>query len=455
LSQVIHFQRAAEANIMSIPFWRWSIVLTAAARLLLNQAGAAPLTIGIVLPQGQPMQSADVAEPLRQSLIGQLQAQSIDAVPLSGALPDLVTAEAQSKHCSYVLYTHLEKHSSSGLRGKLSGMTNPFAFTAFSAKGANTISNNLMQGTNPGSASQPSAAVKQGDTMTMAYRLTAVGSTNPVKADSFDSGKAGADGQDLISPLVTQVTGAVGAVAHVSPATAAQGAPAASPAPAGDPAAAAGHSSVFGSLFGHHSTPAKPAAGSMNSSMDCAKIASMPVAPMSMEACEKIQSSQQIYNQAASDPAASRPGDDQMTCPQITAELKQQQYTAPDKTKAAEALATANKQEQIVHKEHANMLKMQAEDQKAIAAATAADDATELATAGLVQGRALNAVEKTLDAKHKANNDRVIREDLPVTQQLHSQTAGLGADFAQQLQSNPRLARLMQLADSKHCKGGT
>ena len=439
---------------MCTQFWRGSIVFLAAARLLLNHAGAAPVTIGIALPQGQPMQSAE-AEPLRQSLISQLKAQSVDAVPLSGATPDLVNAEAQSKHCSYVLYTHLEKHSSSGLRSKLSGMTNPFAFTAFSAKGANTISNNLMQGANPGAASPPSAAVKQGDTMTMAYRLMPAGSTNPVKAESFDSGKAGGDGQDLISPLVTQVAGAVGTATHDSPSAVAQAAPAPVPTPAGDPAAATGHSSVFGSLFGHHSTPPKPAAESMSSSMDCAKIAAMPVAPMSMEACQKLQSSQQIYTQAASDPAASHPGDDQMTCPQITAELKQQQYTAPDKTKVAEAAATANKQEEIIHKEHANMLKMQAEDQKAVAAATAADTATELATGGLVRGRALNAVEKTLDAKHKANNDRVIKEDLPVTQQLNGQTAGLGADFAQQLQSNPRLARLMQLADSKHCKGGT
>jgi hypothetical protein len=40
----------------------------------------------------------------------------------------------------------------------------------------------------------------------------------------------------------------------------------------------------------------------------------------------------------------------------------------------------------------------------------------------------------------------------PVTVPRHK-TARLLKD-AQQLQSNPRLARLMQLADTKHCKGG-
>jgi hypothetical protein len=175
---------------------------------------------------------------------------------------------------------------------------------------------------------------------------------------------------------------------------------------------------------------------------------------MSVEACEKLQGAQQAYNQAASDSSAQRPGDEQMSCTQITAELKQQQYTAPDKTKAAELTATTKEEEKIIKKEEAILVKRQAEAQTAIAAATAADTATEVATAGLVSGRALNAVEKTLDAKDKAEKERVIREDLPTYQKMISQTAGLGADFGEQLQANPRLARLIQLADSKHCKGG-
>jgi hypothetical protein len=192
----------------------------------------------------------------------------------------------------------------------------------------------------------------------------------------------------------------------------------------------------------------------MGGSMDCAKLAGMPNAPMSVEACEKLQGTQQAYNQAASDPSAQRPGDEQMSCTQITAELKQQQYTAQDKTKVAELDATTKEQQKIIKKEEAILAKRQAEAQTAVAAATAADTATELATGGLVSGHALNAVEKTLDAQDKVEKERVMREDLPTTQKMISQTAGLGADFGQQLQANPRLARLIQLADAKHCKGG-
>jgi hypothetical protein len=49
---------------------------------------------------------------------------------------------------------------------------------------------------------------------------------------------------------------------------------------------------------------------------------------------------------------------------------------------------------------------------------------------------------------------RLLKEAQPIEKQQVNQMAGFSSDFAQ-LRSNPRLARLMQLADSKHCKGGS
>jgi hypothetical protein len=422
---------------MSTKYWRWSIVCVAVARLVLNHAGAAPVTIGIPLPQAQ-----DVAmtESMRQSLISELKAQSIDAVPLDASSGDL-SAEVQAKHCTYVLHTRLEqKHSmGSGVFSKLSLLTHGISPDAIGAGGG-------------------AASVKRGDTVTLDYRLMATGSSDPIKADTL-SAKAAADGQDVVSALVTQLSSAVAAaaqgkdrgtaLAQASTQASAQAAPGASSA-----AQSSSNGSKFGGFFGHRSISSTKPGGGMGGSMDCAKLASMPNAPMSVDACEKLQGTQQAYNQAASDPAAQRPGDEQMSCAQITAELKQQQYTAQDKTKVAELGATTKEQQQIIHKEEVILAKRQAEAQTAVAAATAADTATELATGGLVSGHALNAVEKTLDAQDKVEKERVMREDLPTTQKMISQTAGLGADFGQQLQANPRLGRLMQLADSKHCKGG-
>ena len=423
---------------MSTKYLRWSIVCVAVARLVINQAGAAPLTIGIPLPHGQ-VQGEEMTESMRQSLISQFKAQSIDAVPLSAATGGL-EAEMQAKHCTYVLYTRVQnKHSTgSGVFGKLSLLTH---------------------GISPDAIGGGVESIKRGDTVVLDYRLMAIGSSDPIKADSL-SVKAAADGEDVVSPLVAQLTSAVAAVAQgkdhgtalaqASTQTSTQAASAAS-----SDTQSSSNGSRFGGFFGHRSiSNAKAAGGNMGGSMDCARLASMPNAPMSVEACEKLQGTQQAYNQSASDPSAQRPGDEQMTCTQITAELKQQQYTVQDKKKVAELDATTKEQQKIIKKEEAILAKRQAEAQAAVAAATAADTATELATGGLVSGHALNAVEKTLDAQDKVEKERVMREDLPTTQKMISQTADLGADFGQQLQANPRLARLMQLADAKHCKGG-
>lgn len=422
---------------MFTKYWRWSIVCVAMARLVVNQAGAAAVTIGIPLPHAQ-VQGEEMTESTRQSLISQLKARSIDAVSL-GASTGSLEAELQAKHCNYVLYTRVQnKHSTgSGVFGKLSLLTH---------------------GISPDAIGAGDGSVKRGDTVVLDYRLLAMGSSDPIKADSL-SAKADSDGQDVVGPLVVQLIVAVAAAAQgkeqgtalaQAPKQAASAASAAS-----NDTASSSNGSRFGGFFGHRSnSSAKSTGGNMGGSMDCAKLASMPNAPMSLEACEKLQGTQQAYNQAASDPSAQRLGDDQMTCAQITAELKQQQYTAPDKTKVAELDATAKEEQKIIKKEEAILAKRQAEAQAAVAAATAADTATEVATAGLVRGRALNAVEKTLDAQDKVEKERVIREDLPTTQKMIGQTAGLGADFGQQLQANPRLGRLLQLADSKHCKGG-
>jgi hypothetical protein len=426
---------------MSTKYWRWSIVW-ATAWLVMNQAGAAPVTIGIPLPHGQ-VQGDEMTESMRQSLISQLKAQSIDAVPLSAPTGGL-EAEVQAKHCNYVLYTRVQnKHSTgSGVFGKLSLLTH---------------------GISPDAIGAGDGSVKRGDTVVLDYRLMVIGSSDPIKADSL-SAKAASDGQDVVTPLVAQLTNAVVAVAQgkdqgtalaqtslqTSTQTSTQAASAAS-----SDTQSPSNGSKFGGFFGHRSiSSAKSTGGNMSGSMDCAKLASMPNAPMSLEACEKLQGAQQAYNQSASDPSAQRPGDEQMSCTQITAELKQQQYTAQDKTKVAELDATTREEQKIIKKEEAILAKRQAEAQTAIAAATAADTATELATGGLVSGHALRAVEKTLDAQDKAEKERVIREDLPAYKKMNSATADLGADFGQQLQANPRLGRLMQLADAKHCKGG-
>jgi hypothetical protein len=389
-------------------------------------------TVGVPLPQGQLAASPETSETLRQSLLSQLRSQSVTAVPLTATSGAELDAEARSKHCDQVLFTRIEKKSTGGSMlsrlGGLSKVASALPFGAFGGRGGTTQT--AASGLN---------SVKQGDTVTVDYRLTAVGSATAVKAETL-SGKADADGQDVVGPLLAQTAGAV------------SGQPAA---PANEPAApATQHASPFGGLFGHRSTPPAPAGAG---SIDCNKISSManfstPGAGVSVADCEKMQAAQQTYMQSAA--AGARPGDESMTCEQIIAELHQQQFTAPDKDKAAAATATVNQEKANLQHAESVLAKTQAQDQAAMDAASAADTATELTSGGLARGHAVDAAQKAVNAHDAAVNSQLSAEMAPTHAAMQSQVAGFGADAASQMQSNPRLARLMQLANSKRCKGG-
>ena len=442
------------------------IVCLFLAHLALGQIGGAPVTIGIALPQGQLAASAEAAESLRQSLISQLRLQSVQAIPLTGTAGSGLEGEAQAKNCAYVLYTRLEqKHSTAGMFSKLAPFAGALPFGALAGKGgAASMANAAMQeATSAATASAQQQAVSQatgavtsgikhGDTVTLDYRLVPVGSTNPAKAETL-TGKAAADGQDVVSPLVVQLTSAVAPLAQGVPS--AQGAPPqASPGSPSNVPSSSAHSSPFGGLWGHKNAAGSTPSAANAGAIDCAKLASVPNAYMSVESCQQMQAAQQAYNQAASDPSASRPGDDQLTCDQITAELKQQQYTAPDKSKVAAAQATVAQEQGMLQAEYAHMLKAKAEDQALVDAASVADNATQASTLGVVRGRSLQAAEKTINDRNTAYNEKMVKEGQPVVQKGIDQMADLSTDMSQQLQTNPRLARLMQLATAKRCKGG-
>jgi hypothetical protein len=64
-------------------------------------------------------------EALRQRLIGQIQAASIEAVPLNGLSPSEIEAEAKAKQCDYILYsdvTALKTSKIGGMFGRVTGV---------------------------------------------------------------------------------------------------------------------------------------------------------------------------------------------------------------------------------------------------------------------------------------------------------------------------------------------
>lgn len=207
--------------------------------------------------------------------------------------------------------------------------------------------------------------------------------------------------------------------------------------------------SRLGGMF-HRPSPPNQNSGQV----DCAQVAKNPLAGMTYDGCMQMVANKQKFDAAASDPSAARPGDEQMSCVQITAELRQQPYQKPDAAKVANGQAAVAAQREVVAKQQKEADVMRAKDQAAVNAASSADRAAELLTGGLAKPNALSKVTKELDAENEKTNQRMIEEQKPTFTNMMNSANALTADMAQQATENPRLARLMQLAQMKRCRGG-
>ncbi len=211
----------------------------------------------------------------------------------------------------------------------------------------------------------------------------------------------------------------------------------------------------FSRLFGRRiPRPTTMSGTDKGGTIDCAQIASMPNATVSREDCQKMLDAQQTYQAAANDPSAARPGDAQMTCEQIMAELRQQRLSAPDRAAVAQATTAVADKQALLAKQQAEMARIGAQEQAKVSAAEAADRATQIATAGLVQGHATDAAATAAQQRVRREGERMMKESKSTNDRLLDSTANLATEMTRQVQSNPRAARLMQLANARGCRGG-
>jgi PHD/YefM family antitoxin component YafN of YafNO toxin-antitoxin module len=211
-------------------------------------------------------------------------------------------------------------------------------------------------------------------------------------------------------------------------------------------AAAIGLGSAQAQPFGHH--PARGASSAGQQQVDCDMVAANPGSGMDKASCEAMNQAANSYYNAQHDPAASRPGDEAMSCDDIKAEFMQQPITAPSQQHEAAAQASASdymaKQTQI----EAQVL---AHEQALSAAAMAASAAS---MANPIAGRAADqAVDAAAKATEAADNAQAHAELTPRARKMTSSTAAVVGDMSSQLDSNRRLGRLMELANEKHCHG--
>ena len=132
------------------------------------------------------------------------------------------------------------------------------------------------------------------------------------------------------------------------------------------------------------------------------------------------------------------PGDETMTCQQIAAELAPYaQQMAPDVNSLAQT------EQQLLQRSQARS----AEAAATAAAVSAGATVSSLDPTGL-SSKAYGQAEVALQRQMW---NRALAEDKPLMDQSRQQTNAVVAK-AMPMQSNPRIQRLMQLAQQKHCQ---
>lgn len=186
--------------------------------------------VGIVLPKaqlGQGSTGADVAAPVRETLISYLRGPALEIVPLAARIPAQVTAEARAAGCRYVLYTAVaQKGHGSGMGGmfrKLAPMAGmlPMAGSLGGMGGASTAMAAGMVAQTASTMAAQSAAdeamaqmthaqagtIKARDEVSVEFKLIDLASVDPATPVVGETLKATAqaDGEDLIGPLLEKV----------------------------------------------------------------------------------------------------------------------------------------------------------------------------------------------------------------------------------------------------------
>jgi hypothetical protein len=425
------------------------------------QAATAPppaprLTIGIAAPHvtvNDPNNAASVAESVRRGLAGSLQGSSVDVIPLQATDPALIEAEAQTRHCNYILYSAVEQKSGghgflkklapfasalpylAGAGGHGGGM-GEYAAQAMAQSAMQAQAMSAQQAAMQQLAGVQQSTVKSGDTVTFEYRLMQPGNPQPLRSDKF-AGKARSDGEDVLGPFLSQTVSAVSSATGAPTAAVAQtnfGAPSPN-LPSQNPPSQ------------NLMQPGMQGAGGM----DCDQLAGMPNSIMSVESCKKMMGTRQAYNSALAAPGASRPGDESMTCAQISAEMSQMRGIGPSAAHVQEGNAAATDVQTTLARQSREVQKLGVEETAEIQAAAAADTATEVASGGLVRGHAVAATQAAQDKRNQAVGERMLKEQLPKEQRMTTATGNVAQDMSQSLTSNPRYARLVQLAGERNC----
>jgi hypothetical protein len=146
------------------------------------------------------MNASELALAVRNTLLQQLKATNVEAVPIE-ATGAAIQAEAQQKECDYVVFSNVS-HKKGGGGG----------FGSMLGNSASSIASSVGYGHGTAAAVTANAtsavvaqSIKAKDELTLDVRLERPGSTTPSFAQQF-KGKAKSAGEDIITPLVQEAS---------------------------------------------------------------------------------------------------------------------------------------------------------------------------------------------------------------------------------------------------------
>jgi hypothetical protein len=187
--------------------------------------------------------------------------------------------------------------------------------------------------------------------------------------------------------------------------------------------------------------------------LQCEKLATLPDSPMSVDACKQLMANARQAAAALKNQSAAEPGDEAMTCEDITKEMSAMQGIGLSETSQAEGHAAANQYQAKVGAPLEQLHAQGVAGAMTTTAAASTDVAVQLATGGLVNPHAAQQAQQSALAEGRLQGQRMAEERRPAEQRLLGATTKNTAEITQQVQANPSFAHLVNLAIAKGCSG--
>jgi hypothetical protein len=202
-----------------------------AAPQALGPKAPGKIRIGIAPPDAQVGQgnnaAADYSTPIRNAIVLLMNGPAVEIAALDSRIAMQLQAEAQQKECDYILYSSVAvKHNQSGF-GKFAKMAGPMASMtpmgamahgmggAMAASAASAAASAAAQAAQQQAMNQAmsqlsgfNGQIKSKDTVNVQYQLVQSGQTAAIVQNALQ-GKAKADGEDVLTPLLQQTANTV------------------------------------------------------------------------------------------------------------------------------------------------------------------------------------------------------------------------------------------------------